>query len=928
MWVRCLTAILLLQCAACDLLVYGSDAALENPTCLEYGNIESDSGGNFIRFTPNKWHDGRLKIGSHSSTNCWPSALEYSEYQAICFSLRGMGMSPECSPRFLINGGYPFKTSKEIDLSGSTNPYVSSGQLDSTEFREVCIPIADLQDNSDGWDLSRAHYTTYLRFKNCVDDPQPTYEVRSVRLLSDVPVLETAPPAPPTPTPVPQPPVIPTHHFFHGDWVPILNSTVSVGAGETWPTDLEDGDCVSIESGATVVYSQASSPRLECIIVRSGGELRVDTSSASDVELVVGTIMLEAGRFMAQSGPGTGVTVTFDGKINRTTDPGEMLVGLVSLDGQIDVEGEERCGVMVKLAAELAAGSGVVMLEGRAAFDCWRVGDELVFPDSRPGYNVDHWNFKYLDSFAIPGETETIAVESLSFDGEQTAVELSAPAAYTHLLGGHVAMVSRSVVFQSAEGAEVLPCGQHMAMKPTRAHIIHAGTGSFDFRYARVLNMGRTTTDMIDSTTFMDEDHDTHGDGRRGGTYIHAAPTVMHQGCNQVARYPVHVHHGKSEVFWEGNVVLGSPRVGMTCHDSRCFIRGNVIVGANGTSIFTESGTETGEVVGNFLIGTGGGSREGDDGRFANSEGIDFAHGGFGFWGRGPLMNVSNNNAEGIFGMGPYAFFVHSSFQGDAIIPDVPGTPEALRGEKALTASTSFQTYGAFTDNTAFGSWRSAIAVSYSTPNDSPLGNHILRFKATALGIDGQLVHTTHAGMTTLDSCLLQGYVADNTLIGLWQNNGLSTQMDVVGSTLKNLALAVRAFSKGHTITDTVFENTAADFRFDLNRSNVQGFEPISISSYNGVDVTVVPSPDPCSSVSNCACAPTCADGQVCVSDCSKILDGFAISPPAIVAPGGGRRSNDDDFVQEIEVISEGSPRMDPMKLNVSDTESRFAQTL
>ena len=47
----------------------------------------------------------------------------------------------------------------------------------------------------------------------------------------------------------------------------------------------------------------------------------------------------------------------------------------------------------------------------------------------------------------------------------------------------------------------------------------------------------------------------------------------------------------------------------MVDHNSRVHILDNVIVGADGTGIFLEDSTETGPVINNCIIGTGGGWR-------------------------------------------------------------------------------------------------------------------------------------------------------------------------------------------------------------------------------------------------------------------------------------------------------------------------------
>jgi hypothetical protein len=55
--------------------------------------------------------------------------------------------------------------------------------------------------------------------------------------------------------------------------------------------------------------------------------------------------------------------------------------------------------------------------------------------------------------------------------------------------------------------------------------------------------------------------------------------------------------------------IVGSSRNGFVAHNSRVKIYDNVVVDVHGSAIFLESGTETGVVESNFVVGTGGGTR-------------------------------------------------------------------------------------------------------------------------------------------------------------------------------------------------------------------------------------------------------------------------------------------------------------------------------
>ena len=252
------------------------------------------------------------------------------------------------------------------------------------------------------------------------------------------------------------------------------------------------------------------------------------------------------------------------------------------------------------------------------------------------------------------------------------------------------------------------------------------------------------------------------------------------------ARYALHAHHSRVEAHFTGNAVLFSPRDGMVAHDSRVHIIENIIVGADGTGIFLEDSTETGPVIGNYIIGTGGGTRGGDDGRFASQKGKDMAFGGFGIWARGKLALIKDNHCEGHFGMAPYGFFVHPLFLENKKVPDVPGTPEEIVGltgheiSKLVGSSgLHLQTYGGFINNSAVATFQIGLDLSYfSTSETDSVGSIIEGANIQALASSGNGISTTHSRIFTLTDVTIEGLVPDNTLTGIWCNscNGCTLQ--------------------------------------------------------------------------------------------------------------------------------------------------------
>jgi hypothetical protein len=306
-----------------------------------------------------------------------------------------------------------------------------------------------------------------------------------------------------------------------------------------------------------------------------------------------------------------------------------------------------------------------------------------------------------------------------------------------------------------------------------------------EIRNVRIEKLGRTTTDTIDSTVMQ-----------RSLSYNYEDPNlarmeVSYHGSNQIARYALHAHHSRVEALFSGNALLFSPRDGCVAHDSRVYIQDNVIVGANGTGVFLEDGTETGPVENNFIIGTGGGSRGHDDGRFASQSGLDMAHGGFAIWARGKLALIQNNRAEGHFGFAPFAFFVHPNFVSQKVVPDVPGTPPDLIGKSLKTLGHDtpggllLQTYGGFKGNTAKATFKVGIDLSYfGTESASAVASIIEGADIKSLASSGRLISTTHSAMFELDNVKLEGQVSSNTITAIWCNNCNGCTLQTPNTTL------------------------------------------------------------------------------------------------------------------------------------------------
>jgi len=745
----------------------------EEVTCFTFYDrlkpTTTEGNPDYFTLHSDKWYDGGFKFGClgkdsnwQCNSSCYPfdgTFPDWSNKGYLTFLAKAEGTTVDCKPSFkLVGGAWPWKSSNQIILEGS---YVDKGDLTANEWHRALIPIPDLKTLE--WDLNEVNG---IHFSRCVDHPQPTYHIASLAVTNKaIELLSSAPSSSPS-VYVTADLLLATHRFIHTNWYPILRpetepeGNVWVSAeNNSWP-NIGSADphtvTVVIPQDQTVVYSGTDTIKYDKIIVEGSLTIQPDESN---VFLSINTIVVEREGTLDiktdNDSPYT-IKIEIDGALDHNKDPEETMVGILALEGNLAITGNEVVTKMADLGDEATIGSNLLTINGiDLGFD---LGGELVLPDTQIGLDVAHWSFsqnKYVD------QTEICQIQNIEHNllGGVSLITCKDSLVHQHTAGSYVAYITRSIM---------------VVTSPTsinRGHILHTGVGNFEIRNTRIENFGRTTTELINSTVMSPTDLKFPP--------LMSQMHVSHLGTNQIARYALHAHHSLIEAYFTGNALIDSPRDGMVAHNSRVHIIDNIIVAADGTGIFLEDATETGPVTNNYIIGTGGGSRGGDDGRFGTQKGLDMAHGGFGIWCRGKLALVQGNHAEGHFGFAPYAFFVHPSFVSTKRVPDVPGTPTGLVGKTLQEISNAvggsglqLQSYGGFVSNTAVASFQIGIDLSYFSNNQAEeVGSIVDGAQIRALASSGRGVSTTHISIFTFNDVKIEGVVEDNTITGIWCNN-------------------------------------------------------------------------------------------------------------------------------------------------------------
>ena len=380
-----------------------------------------------------------------------------------------------------------------------------------------------------------------------------------------------------------------------------------------------NNDIVSIDPNTTVTINDVGAVA-SIIGVQSSGTLRFQPDVQTGLSVVTLMVMpngkLEVGTPLNPINAGSSITFT-NQPLNFISDPRQFGGGLISVDGNVTFHGLAKTPFQ-RLSVEPSAGN--VNLTFTQPVSGWQVGDKVFLPDSM---HFSHTGGAYTN------RSETGFIASIAPNG--LSVTLAAPLKFNHPgarngndlleLLPHVGNLTRNILIQSEA-----PTG-------VRGHTLFTGRSTVDIYNTTFKNLGRTTLDPLDNTTFD------------------ASGNVLHMGTNHIGRYPLHIHHNYGpyptsdpyQFTLSGNVVdddavTNKFKWGITVHGSHYgLIDRNVVYNAAGWGIGTEDGSESFNLFrGNFVTKV--------QGKWSLSK----TENGHGFWLRGPNNYLRDNVVSNI----------------------------------------------------------------------------------------------------------------------------------------------------------------------------------------------------------------------------------------------------------------------------------------
>ncbi len=505
-----------------------------------------------------------------------------------------------------------------------------------------------------------------------------------------------------------------THVITHYDRVPRACASPTVVARRSggwsqatiWSTGVVPGAeaAVLIPAGMTVTYDVAQMVKLRCIEVQ--GRLRFGNRHAllyvSDLQVLPGGSLV-IGTPRQPIAPCYRVEIVIRDTGLRTgtkkrpgRDPEQYLTGL-AVWGELTIHGAPLERTFIRLAREVRAGEPQLKL--RYAPRGWRVGDEIVIPDTRqidpvhPSYQPA-WETHVIEAIEGPLLTLTKLV-AYHHPGARDADPGRTPTVLrdgTWLLP-HVANLSRNVIIRSEHAAG------------TRGHVYFAGRAKIDVRYARWQNLGRTRAEPLDSSKY-----------RKSGA-------AAHIGTNQDGRHAVHFRHltgprSKHNQGYQfvalGNVITGSAKWGLVLHDTHFgLVKDNVVFEAGGAGLVAASGNEFGNLIErNFVVGVRGGRSV--SGRFKGKGGAkrDFGELGDAFWFAGPFNVVIDNVATSAVrtGFAVFPLNIKRKTRRSLRLPKFRGA-DLSRKEETRQVNMATRSLRAWLRNEVYGATTSAVEL-------------------------------------------------------------------------------------------------------------------------------------------------------------------------------------------------------------------------
>lgn len=363
--------------------------------------------------------------------------------------------------------------------------------------------------------------------------------------------------------------------IWPGNTAPLPNANIQIPTGITVTYDVNSTttvNCIEVQGNLTFATNKSTKLVINEIMVMPTGALTIGTVNTPIASNVTTEVIFRDTPLLTGTPTVPGI------------DPKQYGHGLIVF-GDVTMHGAKLTSTFLRADVEPKAGDRTITVRGTPSG--WKVGDEILLPDTRApmakGATVTPQDERHtitsINGAQITLQSPLAFTHECARDGDNTTITTLSSG---EKLCPHVANLTRNITFRSEN-----PNG-------VRGHAIYLHRSQLDIRYAAFKDMGRTLAAMLDNSTF-----DATGKLTRVGT-------------NQIGKYPFHMHHlwgpvnptntgYQAQVI--GNAIVGSKKWGMTVHNTHYVnVTDNIIHDLEGAGIATEDGTEShNEFIHNFI---------------------------------------------------------------------------------------------------------------------------------------------------------------------------------------------------------------------------------------------------------------------------------------------------------------------------------------
>jgi Ca2+-binding RTX toxin-like protein len=383
------------------------------------------------------------------------------------------------------------------------------------------------------------------------------------------------------------------------DTIPRFVSTPTVTAvkngawsqPQTWSNGRVPGAnaAVRIPAGISVVYDVDSQAKLNAVEV--GGNLQfannIDTSLwlnelmvLPSGALIVGTdsnpiSQAVTAEIVFTDTPGSnGLHYKTGTLTNPGIDPSQWGNGLLVF-GTLELHGVEKTAY-ARAIYDIPSRSTSIPVD--RSIQGWQNGDQILIPNTAQAViGGDDVTNHVSETHSLRSVTDSIVKlqDSVLYDHRGMAEN-----SFGLYRFPHIANLTRNVILRSENPAGV------------RGHFAGIANAQIDISNVEFRSLGRTRADAPVNNTLRNPDG-----------------SLFAIGSNQIARYPIHMHHMTQPFEISGSVVRDGLKWGIAVHASNNgIVRNNIIFDVDGAGIVTEDGSEIGnEFIDNLVVKVDGG---------------------------------------------------------------------------------------------------------------------------------------------------------------------------------------------------------------------------------------------------------------------------------------------------------------------------------